>query len=366
MYVNGGSDYLDGEYRLLWSVDGSFDTAQMATLTTGTVAVGTRAVSVQFTVPESKMGYHYIRFLRVPSGQTYDTSFNVKPAMRLFPLQGKPGTPLMVHGSGFPSGDSGNILFNGAGTSVDYTANAVGSFAAQFTIPSAVSPGEYKIGAVSSRLNEDGLAYVLVVSGYQPPPTTPPETTPPTTTPTIVPPEAPPPPEEPLGPKPFPSSAKGEDLGKFGTKLYTFIWQETSGLPGIKSTIEVSTDPNFSGYPDYLASGVTGTSVSFDLAPGAYYWRVQSVAADGSISEWRTWPYRVEVDFITAWFYAVAGGFLGFILLLVVFTLLTSGRKPKYKEEEEYYYPPDPRYYPPRRRYSQNGGRYPPDDGYYR
>jgi len=192
MYVNGGSDYLDGEYRLLWSVDGSFDTAQMATLTTGTVAVGTRAVSVQFTVPESKMGYHYIRFLRVPSGQTYDTSFNVKPAMRLFPLQGKPGTPLMVHGSGFPSGDSGNILFNGAGTSVDYTANAVGSFAAQFTIPSAVSPGEYKIGAVSSRLNEDGLAYVLVVSGYQPPPTTPPETTPPPTPPPIVPPAAPP------------------------------------------------------------------------------------------------------------------------------------------------------------------------------
>jgi hypothetical protein len=138
-----------------------------------------------------------------------------------------------------------------------------------------------------------------------------------------------------VNPRPYPISAKGQELGQFGTKLYTLVWQETSGLSNLTSTVEISTDPNFPANPVFVISGITGTSVTVDLEPGYYYWRVKSTGSDGTASDWKAWPYRIEVDFITAWFYALAGAFLLFIVILLVIALVSSQRKPRNMD----YYP---------------------------
>ncbi len=67
------------------------------------------------------------------------------------------------------------------------------------------------------------------------------------------------------------------------------------------------------------------------------------LGSDGTASDWKVWPYRVEVDFITAWFYAIAGGFILFIIILLIIALTSSRSKPK----EIDYYP-----------YEQDDGRY--------
>jgi len=351
LFINGGTDYVDGDYRVIWSDNGSFTAGQMLTLAEGSVPAGSHSLTVAFTIPESKNSYHYVRFLRVSAGQTFDTSFLVKAGITVIPLQAAPGAVVTLMGSGFPSSDSGRIVFNNSSTDVSYSTNSVGSFSTPFTIPAGTDPGEYTIGAVSSRFSDESAARFIVTSPTgssvpNPEPATPPVQNPPPTTPAVItPPVTPPAAPAKIAPRPYPISAKGQELGQFGSKAYTFTWQETSGLSNLTSTVEVSSDPNFIAKPALVASGITGTSAAFNLETGTYYWRVKAVSTDGTASDWKVWPYRIEVDFITAWFYAIAGAFLLFVLLLLIVALASSQRKPK---ETDYYYPyhrDDGRYY---------------------
>jgi len=357
LYINGGADYVDGDYQVLWSDNGSFIAGQTLTLAQGSVPSGSHSITVAFTIPESKLGYHYVRFLRIPMGQTFDTSFAVKAGLKVAPLQAAPGAVVTLTGSGFPSNDFGKIVFNKSATDVSYNTNAVGSFSAQFTIPAGTDPGEYVFGTVSSRYSDESAAHLIVLASTgssvpNPEPTTPAVPNPQPTTPSVITPVTPPSAPTKITPRPYAFTAKCQELGQFGSKEYTLTWQELSGLSNLTSTVEISKDPNFIANPDITISGITGTSLTVILEPGTYYWRVKTLSSDGTSSDWNIWgvtssnhyPWPIEVDFITAWFYAIAGAFLVVIFLFLIVVLVSSRRKPK---EIEYYpyYGDDRRYY---------------------
>lgn len=88
-------------------------------------------------------------------------------------------------------------------------------------------------------------------------------------TPAISPPPAVPGPPAPVGPPP----------GTSTTEPVTLSWQPSAASPGVSFQWQVSTSPTFTSLvlTATTAAKVTSTTLS-SLAPGTYYWRVQSVS----------------------------------------------------------------------------------------
>jgi hypothetical protein len=69
--------------------------------------------------------------------------------------------------------------------------------------------------------------------------------------------------------------------------------------------------------PGMRRSGLTESTVTMNIEPGTYYWRVQAVDPSGNKSKWALSPYAFQVGLINLWIVAGAG-----LLLIVVFILL--------------------------------------------
>jgi hypothetical protein len=83
-------------------------------------------------------------------------------------------------------------------------------------------------------------------------------------------------------------------------------------------TVEVADNLNFFPLmPGMRRSGISETSVTMNMEPGTYYWRVQAVDVSGNKSKWSLSPYAFQVGLVNLW--VVAGVSL---FLIVIFVLL--------------------------------------------
>jgi hypothetical protein len=69
--------------------------------------------------------------------------------------------------------------------------------------------------------------------------------------------------------------------------------------------------------PGMRRSGLSETSVTLNIEPGTYYWRVQAVDPSGNKSKWALSPYAFQVGLISLW--AIIGVSL---ILIIIFVFL--------------------------------------------
>ena len=86
-------------------------------------------------------------------------------------------------------------------------------------------------------------------------------------------------------------------------------------------TVEVADNLNF--FPltaGMRRSGLTDPTVTMNIEPGTYYWRVLAVDPSGNKSKWALSPYAFQVGLVSLW--AIVG--VSFILIIIFIFLLRA------------------------------------------
>jgi hypothetical protein len=88
----------------------------------------------------------------------------------------------------------------------------------------------------------------------------------------------------------------GHRFGLVGTQSVSFRWSEVTDPSGITYTIEVADNYDFLPNGSIMTKeGLTEASYTYDITPGAYYWRIKAVDGAGNESEWKPAPYPFVV-----------------------------------------------------------------------
>ena len=105
-------------------------------------------------------------------------------------------------------------------------------------------------------------------------------------------------------------------------KVQIYIDGEPLDLP-----VESDTIGSFTAslpIPDLMAgmrrSGLSEATVTMNIEPGTYYWRVQAVDPSGNKSKWALSPYAFQVGLVSLWF--IIG--ISLILLIIFIMLLRA------------------------------------------
>ena len=206
-------------------------------------------------------------------------TIKVEPAI---PVVGKTAT---VTGYGFSANTDVSIKYDSAVVTASPTSDKAGNFVYNFTVPET---SETKHTITATDKNGNTAAWELPV-----------ESNPPST--------------------PTPVSPTSDRLGIMGAQAVTFTWMPSKDDSGTSLyTVEVADNMNFFPLmPGMRRNNLTETSVTMNIEPGTYYWRVQANDPSGNKSKWALSPYAFQVGLVNFW--VVAGASL---ILLVVFVLL--------------------------------------------
>ncbi|MDD5648238.1 MAG: hypothetical protein PHY03_04830 [Dehalococcoidia bacterium] len=237
-------------------------------------------------VPDLMAGTHVMKATaKKMYNQEATLRFKISPYIVIepsIPLAGKSAT---VSGYGFAPGSEVSIKYDDAVVTSSPTSDKSGRFTYNFTVPET-SAGKHTLVATDRAGNMANWELPV-------------ENNPPTS--------------------PAPVSPTTDRFGVMGGQPVTFTWiggKDDSGT--VLYTVEVADNLNFFPLmPGMRRSGITETSVTMNIEPGTYYWRVQSVDVSGNKSKWALSPYAFQVGLINLW--VVAGVSL---VLIVIFILL--------------------------------------------
>jgi hypothetical protein len=198
------------------------------------------------------------------------------------PLVGKAAT---VSGYGFAPNSEVSIKYDDAVVTSSPTSDKSGRFTYNFTVPETAA-GKHTLVATDRSGN---------IANWE----LPVENNPPTS--------------------PSPISPTTDRFGIMGGQPVTFTWMAAKDDSGaVLYTVEVADNLNFFPLmPGMRRSGISETTVTMNIEPGTYYWRVQAVDVSGNKSKWSLSPYAFQVGLVNLW--VVAGVSL---VLIVIFILL--------------------------------------------
>jgi hypothetical protein len=363
---------LDGDYEVRWSNTATFENSDdIVVLAKGNNPRGSYEIMVNFIVPEAKYGVNYVQLNRYGADDVLNFQFSVKPGLIVDPATVRPGQSIMIMGKGFPMDDEGEIVFDGTSTVIPFTTNDVGSFDATFIVPKTIA-GTHKFVANSSLLYADSATANMAVEPFI---TLTPENPEvgsevtisgdgfaadsqitieydgdaisgaPATDTTgsfaytfvvtegdqdehkiVVTDKAGNTAKYGIGlesnapPKPSILSPKEKDqvFGFMGEETVDFSWTPVSDPSGVTYTIEVGENLEFFPLkPGMKKTGLTQTSVSMEITPGTYFWRVRATDGAGNDGEWQVSPYFFKVGVISIWF-LIGGG----VVVIIVFIFL--------------------------------------------
>ena len=237
-------------------------------------------------VPDLMAGTHVVKATaKKLYNQEGTLRFKVAPYIVIepaIPLAGKSAT---VSGYGFAPNSEVSIRYDDAVVTSSPTSDNNGRFTYNFTVPET-SAGKHTLMATDKAGNMANWELPV-------------ENNPPTS--------------------PSPVSPTTDRFGVIGGQPVTFTWMGASDDSGaVLYTIEVADNLNFFPLmPGMRRSGLTETSVTMNMEPGTYYWRVQAMDVSGNKSKWSLSPYAFQVGLINLW--VVAGASL---ILIVIFIFL--------------------------------------------
>ncbi len=246
----------------------------------------TGCFTASMPVPDLMAGTHVVKATaKKMYNQEATLRFKIAPFIVIepsIPLAGKSAT---VSGYGFAPGSEVSIKYDDAVVTSSPTSDKSGRFTYNFTVPET-SSGKHTLIATDRAGN---------IANWE----LPVENNPPTS--------------------PGPISPTTDRFGVMGGQPVTFTWMAGKDDSGaVLYTVEVADNLNFFPLmPGMRRSGITETSVTMNIEPGTYYWRVQSADVSGNKSKWALSPYAFQVGLINLW--VVAGISL---ILIVIFILL--------------------------------------------
>jgi hypothetical protein len=332
---------IDGDYQILWSHYGGFETGSYSVLTSGTLPRGSFSASIRFKVPEASYGVYYVQFYQ--NGRTPITlSFMLRPNVILSPSSAKPGSQVSVKGMGFPALDYGSITIKNDILSLTVDTNSLGTFSKTFTVPD-IDTGSHTLTANTLKLGaETAQATLQVLPRSEEIIVVPPET------PAEPPPEIPennsnggnvesPQPAMPvqniIPPKPVIISPRNDSFGWFGDQSVTFTWGPVPEPEDVTYTLEIGENFDFNPpIKDLRMTRLTSTSFHMEIPPGTYYWRVRAVDSNGKEGDWAYAPYAFKVGQ-----FPLAPVMIGAIILIVLILLISIIKAAKRKSDDYYY-----------------------------
>jgi len=379
--IESGTYPLDGNYEIWWSKSptmsgGSDPNSDNADPTAVKLAQGwnerlKQSMSVSLSVPAASAGTNYFHFIKAGRAtQMLNFAFTITPGLVCKEDKVKPRSTASIQGSGFTPSDKIQMYIDGEPLDFPVESDTIGSFTAALPVPDLMA-GTHVVKATGKKMyNQEGtlrikvVPYIVIepaiplvgktatVSGYGFAPGsevsikydqavvtsspssdksgrfvynfTVPETAAgthqlvatdkagnvatwelpvennPPTTPSVV-------------------SPTTDRFGIFGGQPVTFTWMAAKDDSGVVLyTVEVADNLNF--FPltaGMRRSGLTDPTVTMNIEPGTYYWRVQAVDPSGNKSKWALSPYAFQVGLVSLW--AVVGVSL---ILIVIFIFL--------------------------------------------
>ncbi|MFA5401173.1 MAG: hypothetical protein WC359_12070 [Dehalococcoidia bacterium] len=237
-------------------------------------------------VPDLMAGTHVMKATAQKMyNQEATLRFKISPYIVIEPAVPLAGKSATISGYGFAPGSEVSIKYDDAVVTSSPTSDKNGRFTYNFTVPET-SAGKHTLVATDRAGN---------IANWE----LPVENNPPTS--------------------PAPISPTTDRFGVMGGQPVTFTWMAAKDDSGaVLYTIEVADNLNFFPLmPGMRRSGITETSVTMNIEPGTYYWRVQALDVSGNKSKWALSPYAFQVGLVNLW--VVAGVSL---VLIVIFILL--------------------------------------------
>jgi len=242
--------------------------------------------STDFTIPDLQAGTHIVKATaKKMFNQEASLRFKASPYIKVEPVTPVVGKTATVSGYGFAPGSEVSIKYDQKVITSSPTTDKNGCFVYNFTVPE-VAASQPVITATDRAGNTATFEPVV-------------ESSPPTT--------------------PTPISPTADRFGFIGGQPVTFTWMPAKDDSGVVLyTIEIADNLNFFPLaPGMRRSGLSETSVTINLEPGTYYWRVQAVDPSGNKSKWALSPYAFQVGLVNIWVVIAAS-----VVLLIVFILL--------------------------------------------
>jgi len=378
--IESGTYPLDGKYEIWWSksptMSGVDATGDGTDPTAVKLAEGwnerlKQSMSVSLSVPPAGAGTNYFHYIKAGrSAQMLNFAFTVTPGLVCKEDKVKPRSTVSVQGSGFSPSDKIQFYVDGEPLDFPVESNTIGSFTAALPVPDLMA-GTHVVKAAGRKMyNQEAtlrfkvVPYIVIepaiplvgktatVSGYGFAPVnevsikydqavvtsspssdkngrfvynfTVPETAAgthqliatdkagnvavwelpvennPPSTPSVI-------------------SPTTDRFGIFGGQPVTFTWMAAKDDSGaVLYTVEVADNLNF--FPltaGMRRSGLTDPTVTMNIEPGTYYWRVQAADPSGNKSKWALSPYAFQVGLVSLW--AIVGVSL---ILIIIFILL--------------------------------------------
>ena len=381
--IESGAYPLDGNYEIWWSktatMSGGVASGDNTDPTAVKLAEGwnermKQSMTVSLSVPPASAGTNYFHYIKAGrSAQMLNFSFTVTPGLICKEASVKPRSAVPVQGTGFSPSDKVQLYIDGEPLDLPVESDTIGSFTASLPIPDLMA-GTHVVKATGKKMfNQEATLrikvapYIVIepaiplvgktatVSGYgfaagsevsirydQAVVTSSPSsdkngrfvynfTVPETSAGTHqliatdkagnvavwdLPVENNPP------STPGVISPTTDRIGVFGGQPVTFTWMAAKDDSGVVLyTVEVADNLNFFPLmPGMRRSGLSEATVTMNIEPGTYYWRVQAVDPSGNKSKWALSPYAFQVGLVSLWF--IIG--ISLILLIIFIMLLRA------------------------------------------
>ncbi len=384
MLIESGAYPLDGKYEIWWSktatmsgastADGENTDPTAVKLAEGWNERMKQSMTVNLSIPPASAGTNYLHYIKAGrTSQMLNFAFTVTPGLVCMEDKVKPRSTLNITGSGFSPSDKIQLYMDGEPLDFQLESDTIGSFTAALPVPDLMA-GTHVVKATGKKMyNQEGtlrfkvVPYIIIepavpmvgktatVSGYGFAPGsevsikydqavvtsspssdkngrfvynfTVPETAAgthtlvatdkagnvatwelpvennPPSTPSVV-------------------SPTTDRFGVFGGQPVTFTWMASRDDSGaVLYTVEVADNLNFFPLmPGMRRSGLSDPTVTMNIEPGTYYWRVQAVDPSGNKSKWALSPYAFQVGLVSLW--AIIG--VSLVLIIIFIFLLRA------------------------------------------
>lgn len=277
---------MDG-YGFRTSEDGITITWDNRIIVVNLIAGTDGVLNTTFNIPVGIQGHHLVGLFGsdfTPVGTIPDMDFNIIPNIELQPSSGNKGTKVAVYGTGFASGETITLSFEGASLNAAAVADSNGSFSTSFIAPQSGTK-DNKVKATGATDNSAEAAFII-------------ERAVPTTPTPIFPSQ---------GEKLEALSSVGavflgiikelfsmiafRNAGQrgFGLSNITFDWSDSSAQGKLTYTLEIANGKDFSS-PPVLKSGIADSEYKLSaddvLNIGSHSWRVMAIDDIGNESSW--------------------------------------------------------------------------------
>jgi hypothetical protein len=238
------------------------------------------------TLPDLMAGSHVIKATaKKMFNQEATLKIRVVPYIVIEPAIPLVGKAVSVSGYGFAAGSEVSIKYDQAVVTSSPSSDKNGRFVYNFTVPETAA-GTHQLVATDKAGNT--AAWEMPVENNPP------------SAPGVI-------------------SPTTDRFGLMGSQPVTFSWMGSKDDSGkVLYNVEVGENLNFFPLmPGMRRSGLSENSVSINIEPGTYYWRVQAVDPSGNKSKWSLSPYAFQVGLVSLWVIVAVC-----LVLIVTFILL--------------------------------------------